>query len=50
MNVIPVEVKKGKKVDAISLNNFKKTYNCPFAYRMSASCRSSCWVLSCLAP
>jgi hypothetical protein len=35
MNVIPVEVKKGKKVDAISLNNFKKTYNCPFAYRIS---------------
>jgi predicted AAA+ superfamily ATPase len=35
MNVIPVEVKKGKKVDAISLNNFKKTYNCPYAYRIS---------------
>ena len=35
MNVIPVEVKKGKKVDAISMNNFKKTYNCPFAYRIS---------------
>ena len=35
MNVIPVEVKKGRKVDAISLNNFKKTYNCPFAYRVS---------------
>ncbi len=35
MNVIPVEVKKGRKVDAISLNNFKKTYNCPFAYRIS---------------
>lgn len=34
-NVIPVEVKKGRKVDAISLNNFKKTYNCPFAYRIS---------------
>ena len=34
-NVIPVEVKKGKKVDAISMNNFKKTYNCPFAYRIS---------------
>ena len=35
MNVIPVEVKKGKKVDAISMNNFKKTYKCPFAYRIS---------------
>ncbi len=35
MSVIPVEVKKGKKVDAISLNNFKKTYKCPFAYRIS---------------
>lgn len=35
MSVIPVEVKKGRKVDAISLNNFKKTYNCPFAYRIS---------------
>lgn len=35
MHVIPVEVKKGRKVDAISLNNFKKTYKCPFAYRIS---------------
>lgn len=35
MDVIPVEVKKGKKVDAISMNNFKKTYKCPFAYRIS---------------
>ncbi len=35
MHVIPVEVKKGKKVDAISMNNFKKTYKCPFAYRIS---------------
>ena len=35
MNVIPIEVKKGKKVDAISMNNFKKTYKCPFAYRIS---------------
>lgn len=35
MCVIPVEVKKGRKVDAISLNNFKKTYKCPFAYRIS---------------
>ena len=35
MNVIPVEVKKGRKVDAISMNNFKKTYSCPFAYRIS---------------
>lgn len=35
MSVIPVEVKKGRKVDAISMNNFKKTYKCPFAYRIS---------------
>ena len=35
MAVLPVEVKKGRKVDAISLNNFKKTYKCPFAYRIS---------------
>ena len=35
INVIPVEVKKGKKVNAISLNNFKKTYKSPFAYRIS---------------
>lgn len=33
--VLPLEVKKGRKVDAISLNNFKKTYKCPFAYRIS---------------
>ena len=35
INVVPVEVKKGKKVNAISMNNFKKTYKCPFAYRIS---------------
>ena len=35
MSVIPLEVKKGRKVDAISMNNFKKTYQCPFAYRIS---------------
>lgn len=35
MSVIPLEVKKGRKVDAISMNNFKKTYKCPFAYRIS---------------
>ena len=35
INIIPVEVKKGRKVNAISMNNFKKTYNCPFAYRIS---------------
>ncbi len=35
MNVMPIEVKKGRKVDAISLNNFKKSYDCPFAYRIS---------------
>ena len=35
MSVIPLEVKKGRKVDAISMNNFKKTYKCPYAYRIS---------------
>lgn len=35
LSVIPLEVKKGRKVDAISMNNFKKTYKCPFAYRIS---------------
>ena len=35
MNVIPTEVKKGRKVDAISLNNFRTTYKCPVAYRVS---------------
>ena len=35
VNVIPVEVKKGKRVAAISMNNFKSTYHCPFAYRIS---------------
>lgn len=35
MNVIPTEVKKGRKVDAISLNNFRTTYKCPVAYRIS---------------
>lgn len=36
INAVPVDVKKGKKVDAISMNNFKKTYKCPFAYRISS--------------
>ena len=36
MSVLPVEVKKGRRVNAISLNNFKKIYHCPFAYRISA--------------
>lgn len=35
MSVIPTEVKKGKKVDAISLNNFRTTYKCHVAYRIS---------------
>lgn len=35
MNVIPTEVKKGRKVDAISLNNFRTTYKCPVSYRIS---------------
>ena len=28
MEVIPVEVKKGRKVKAISMNDFKKKYKC----------------------
>ena len=36
INVIPMEVKKGKKVDAISLNNFRITYKCPVSYRISS--------------
>lgn len=36
MNVIPVEVKKGNKVKAISMNTFVKEYNSPIAYRISS--------------
>lgn len=36
MNVIPVEVKKGNKVKAISMNTFVKEYNSPTAYRISS--------------
>ena len=35
LDVIPTEVKKGRKVDAISLNNFRATYKCPVSYRIS---------------
>lgn len=35
-DIIPVEVKKGKRVNAISMGNFMKTYSCPRAYRISA--------------
>ena len=36
MEVIPVEVKKGKKVKAISMNDFKKKYDCSIGYRISS--------------
>ena len=35
LEVIPVEVKKGRKVKAISMNDFKKKYGCPTGYRIS---------------
>ncbi len=35
MDVIPVEVKKGTKVKAISMNTFIKEYKSPVAYRIS---------------
>ena len=34
-DVIPVEVKKGTKVKAISMNTFMQAYNCKKAYRIS---------------
>lgn len=36
MEVIPVEVKKGRKVKAISMNDFKKKYDCSIGYRISS--------------
>ena len=36
MEVIPVEVKKGRKVKAISMNDFKKKYDCSLGYRISS--------------
>ena len=36
MEVIPVEVKKGKKVKAISMNDFKKKYDSTVGYRISS--------------
>lgn len=36
LEVIPVEVKKGKKVKAISMNDFKKKYDCSVGYRISS--------------
>ena len=35
ISMIGLEDLSEKKVDAISMNNFIKTYNCPFAYRIS---------------
>ncbi|MGN1220516.1 MAG: ATP-binding protein [Candidatus Cryptobacteroides sp.] len=36
MSVIPVEVKKGTKVKAISMNTFVQEYRSPIAYRISS--------------
>ena len=36
MSVIPVEVKKGTKVKAISMNTFVQEYKSPIAYRISS--------------
>lgn len=36
LEAIPVEVKKGKKVKAISMNDFKKKYDCSVGYRISS--------------
>ena len=36
MSVIPVEVKKGTKVKAISMNSFVQEYKSPIAYRISS--------------
>ena len=36
MGVIPVEVKKGTKVKAISMNTFVREYESPIAYRISS--------------
>ena len=36
MSVIPVEVKKGTKVKAISMNTFVQEYESPIAYRISS--------------
>ena len=36
LDVIPIEVKKGRKVKAISMNDFKKKYDCSVGYRISS--------------
>ena len=36
MSVIPVEVMKGTKVNAISMNTFVQEYKSPIAYRISS--------------
>ena len=36
MSVIPVEVKKGTKVKAISMKTFVQEYKSPIAYRISS--------------
>ena len=35
IDIIPIEVKKGRRNRAISLSNFVKTYNCPYAIKVS---------------
>lgn len=36
LEVIPIEVKKGRKVKALSMNDFKKKYDCSVGYRISS--------------
>jgi predicted AAA+ superfamily ATPase len=35
INIIPIEVKKGRRNKAISLSNFVKQYNCPYSIKIS---------------
>jgi predicted AAA+ superfamily ATPase len=35
INIVPVEVKKGKRNRAISLSNFAKRYDCPYSIKIS---------------
>jgi len=35
IDIIPIEVKKGKRNRAISLSNFVKRYNCPYSIKIS---------------
>jgi predicted AAA+ superfamily ATPase len=35
INIVPIEVKKGKRNKAISLSNFVKQYKCPYSIKIS---------------